>query len=78
MTDDDIRQLADAIFRDKVLAARAMSPEEKLLAGPRLFERSCRIMKEGIRHDFPDADEEQVDLILEKRLNIVRRLEKAI
>ena len=76
--DDEIRQLADAIYRDKVLAARAMSPEERLLAGPRLFERSCRIMKDGIRHDFPDADEERVDLILGQRLDLVRRLEKAL
>ncbi len=43
------QELIDALFRDKVLAARQMSPDDKLLAGPRLFARSCRIMKDGIR-----------------------------
>jgi len=69
------RELIDAIERDRVLAARRMSPEEKLLAGARLFDRSCRIMADGIRHQFPDADEERVQEILRERLRKIRELE---
>jgi hypothetical protein len=69
-------ELIDDLFREKIIRARNTPPAEKLLAGARLFERSCRIMKDGIRHQFPDADEEQVDRILTERLAILRRLEE--
>jgi hypothetical protein len=68
-------QLIRDIYREKVERARAMSDTEKLLAGPRLFERSCRIMCDGIRDQFPQASEEEVLRILQDRLAIVRRLE---
>lgn len=58
-----------------MLRARVMSPEEKLLAGVRLFERVCRIMADGIRDEFPDADDRRVQEILKARLAIARRLE---
>jgi hypothetical protein len=72
------RELIDAIERDRVAAARRMSPEEKLLAGPRLFDRSCRIMADGIRHQFPDADEARVQEILRERLQKTRELERSV
>lgn len=68
-------RLADQLYREKVRRARAMPPEEKLLAGPRLFERSCRIMADGIRDEYPSATEEEVQEILRKRLALARRLE---
>ena len=70
------KELVDAIFRDRVRTARAMPPEEKLLAGARLFDRSCRIMADGIRDEFPDADEQRVQEILLERLAMIRRLEQ--
>jgi hypothetical protein len=39
----------DAIYRERVLQARRMSAEEKFLAGPRLFDRECQIMRDEIR-----------------------------
>lgn len=72
---DDIKQLADAIYRDRVERARRTPPEEKLFDGPRLFDRACRIMKDGIRHQFPDADEARVHEILLERLRLLRRVE---
>ncbi len=69
------RELIDRLFRERVQRARAMSPEEKLLAGPRLLDRSCRIMADGIRDEFPDADEARVQEILRQRLDLARRLE---
>ena len=72
---DSIKDLADDIYRERVLRARATPPEEKLLAGPRLFEQACRIMIDGIRHQFPDADENRVLEILRERLALSRRLE---
>ena len=69
------QELIDDIFRSKVLAARAMSPEDKLLAGERLFRLGCRIVMDGIRNEFPDADEDRVREILRERLALARRLE---
>jgi hypothetical protein len=70
------QELVDAIFREKVLRARATPPEEKLLDGPRLFDIACRRMADGIRSQYPNADEKQVREILLQRLDIVRRLEE--
>ena len=67
--------VGDQLYRDEVLAARAMTPEEKLLAGPQLFDFACRIALNGIRHQLPDADEEQVRQILAARVELGRRLE---
>lgn len=70
------QQLIDALYRDRVRAARAMKPEDKLLAGARLFDRTCRIMSDGIRDEFPDAGEQRVREILAERLALARRLEQ--
>jgi len=63
-------------FWDRVEQARAMPPEEKLLAGARLFDLTSKIMAEGIRREFPEADESRVQEILRDRLALARRLEQ--
>ncbi|MCR4411539.1 MAG: hypothetical protein NUV77_03830 [Thermoguttaceae bacterium] len=70
------KELADELFREEVLRARAMRPEDKLLAGARLFDLACRVTKDGIRHAYPDADEVRVREILQQRLALARRLEE--
>jgi len=71
------KELIDQLYREQVLQARKMRPEDKLLAGARLFDRSCRIMADGIRDEYPDADERRVREILAQRLAILRRLEES-
>jgi hypothetical protein len=75
VTSTDLRALADALFRDEVARATAMEPGEKLLAGPRLFDRACRLMADGIRHRRPDLDEEGVKVELGRQLTRLRALE---
>lgn len=70
------RELTDALFRDEVLSARAMRPEDKLLAGPRLFDLALRVMADGVRHQFPDADERRVQEIVRQRVEMARRIEE--
>ena len=65
----------DQLYRDEVLAARVMTPEEKLLAGPQLFDFACRIALDGIRHQFPDVHEQRVRQIVAEREELGRRLE---
>jgi hypothetical protein len=71
---DSIKQLADEIYRDRVRRARQMTVAEKILAGPRLFDMACEIMRGGIRMQFPEADARRVEEILRERLAIARRL----
>ncbi len=63
-----IPALAEILYREEIARARAMAPADKLLEGPRLFERTCRVMADGIRHQRPDLDEEGVRALLAARL----------
>ena len=69
------KELIDALYRERIAAARAMPPGDKLIAGPRLFDLVCRRMADGIRDQNPEADEERVNEILLERLRIARLLE---
>lgn len=69
------RELGDQLYRQKVLAARAMTVEQRLIAGARLFAFACRVTSDGIRNQFPEANDEEVRTILGERLALARRLE---
>lgn len=69
------QQLIDELYREELLEARKMTPEQKLLAGQQLFESACRITLAGIRHQFPQASEARCQEILRERLRLQRKLE---
>ena len=68
---------ADELYRDEVARARAMNPEDKLLEGPRLFERACRLMADGVRHRHPELDDQAVRSAVEAQLNRVKALDRS-
>ena len=70
------KEFIDAIHREKVEDARRMKPEDKFLAGARLFDYACAITIAGIRHQFPHADEREIIRILRERLELARRREE--
>jgi len=70
------QELADDIYRERVLRARATPPEQKLLDSFRLFEFGCRIMLDGVRNENPGADESQIQEIFARRFEIIRKLEQ--
>ncbi|MCX6925871.1 MAG: hypothetical protein NT154_22090 [Verrucomicrobia bacterium] len=74
--DAQIKRLTEEIYRERVVEAREMPPEEKLLAGEELFEYACAITLAGIRNQFPGVSEEQCLRILEERLELRERMEK--
>jgi hypothetical protein len=74
--DAQILRLAAELYRERVVEARAMPPEEKLLAGEELFEYACAITLAGIRDQFPGVTEEECLRILEERLELRERMEK--
>jgi hypothetical protein len=70
------KELGDQLYREEVLAARAMTPEQRFRAGPALFEFACKIAADGIRDQYPGASEEEVSQRLAVRLELQRRLEQ--
>lgn len=68
--------LADEIYQERVERARRAAPEEKILAGQRLFESACEITLAGIRDQNPGFSEEQCRAILRDRLAWRRRREQ--
>jgi hypothetical protein len=71
-----IATLADALYSEEIARARSMKPEEKLLEGPRLFDRACRLMADGIRHAQPELDDEAVRTLLATRLIHLQALDR--
>jgi hypothetical protein len=70
------RELLDDIFRRRVLQARATPPDQRLVDCLELYDRARSVMQDGIRMQFPDADEAEVERILGERLDRVRRMEE--
>jgi hypothetical protein len=52
-----------------------MSPGDKLLEGAQLFERACRLMLDGIRHQHPELDAPGARTLLVRRLDRLSALE---
>lgn len=73
----EFQALADALYRERVERARRMKPEDRMKAGPELFDYACSITLSALREQMPDADEAQLLGALRKRLEIKRRLEGA-
>ncbi len=51
---------------------RQMTGEQRLMIALGLHEMSCEISREGIRHQFPEADEAEVERRLHHRLELAR------
>ena len=68
--------LADAIFRDKVLRARQQSPDEKWAICFELHELAIATMRAGIQSQFPELDQAGIAAELDRRLRIRRQLEE--
>ena len=73
---NEIKALADDLYREQVLRARRMTFESKFCAGQELFEYACSLNEAGIRSQFPDLDDQGVRQELLRRLRIGEALEK--
>lgn len=73
----EFQTLADALYLERVERARRMKPEDRMKAGPELFDYACSITLSAIREQMPEASEAQLLEALRRRLEIKRRLEGA-
>jgi hypothetical protein len=75
--DENIQELADSIYREKVRRARKASPSKKMGWGAELFAEVCGRMRSGIRSQHPEATNAEVEAILCKRLDRLTRLHES-
>ncbi|MFO1513190.1 MAG: hypothetical protein U1F83_09810 [Verrucomicrobiota bacterium] len=69
-----VEAMAAELYRQEVLEARRMSPEEKLILGERLFRWACAITLEGIKLQNPGASEAECERILHDRIELGKQL----
>ncbi len=70
------KELIDAIDRDKIRQAIAMTPGQRMLSGPELYDLARMFMLAGIRNSHPDADEQEVRRMAQQRLDWGRKMER--
>jgi hypothetical protein len=63
----------DRALQEQIERYRRMTGEQRLAIALRLHELSCNVAREGIRHQNPDADAEQVERLLRQRLQLARQ-----
>ncbi len=73
----EFKPLADALYWEKIERARKLTPEERMKAGPELFDYACLITLSALREQMPGASEAQLLEALRKRLAVKRKLEEA-
>jgi len=71
-TQDNGRMTPDEALRMQISRYRQMTGEERLAIGLRLHELACSVAREGIRHQYPNSSEEEVERLLRQRLRLAR------
>lgn len=64
----EFKPLADALYRERVLRARQMAPEERLLEGVRMFDRECEATLGKILKANPSFSQKECLAELRRRL----------
>jgi hypothetical protein len=62
----------DAALAEQIKRYQAMTGEQRLKIALDLHELSCEVAREGIRHQHPDADAEEVERLLRHRIALGR------
>lgn len=63
---------AAAAFEKQIQLYRQMTGEQRLAIALDLHELSCEVAREGIRHQHPDADADEVERLLRRRIELTR------
>jgi hypothetical protein len=64
----------EAALERQIQIYRAMTGEQRLAIALDLHKLSCDIAREGIRHQFPEADEAEVERRLRQRIEAEREV----
>ena len=75
---NEFQPLADSLYWARVDRARRLTPEQRLMAGPELFDYACTITLSALREQMPGASEAVLLEALRRRLALKRKLEEAV
>ena len=73
----DFQPLADALYWERVERARRLMPEQRLMAGPELFDCACTVTLSALHEQMPGAGEAELLEALRRRPAVKRKLEEA-
>jgi len=68
-------ELIDAIYREKVLRSRRMTPSERLEASLELSDIGIQMMRDSVRHQHPGASESEITARVNDRIERSRKLD---
>jgi hypothetical protein len=63
----------EAALEQQIECYRAMTGEQRLKIALDLHEFACNVAREGIRRQFPQASEEEVERHLRRRIELSRQ-----
>jgi hypothetical protein len=70
-TDEQIRQQAAECLARRIQQANNMSDRDLFFAGAELFDYACRISLAGLRNDYPELSEPEIQEKLRGYLTLV-------
>lgn len=77
MMSEPTPELLARIQADKLQQARGMTPLRRLLAGPELYDAFLERYAIGLRHQHPDADEQEIKAMVLKRVRELQQRDRA-
>jgi hypothetical protein len=75
--DSEFQPLANTLYWEKLERARRMRPEDRMKAGPELFDYACGITLTALREQMPGANEAELLHALRRRIALKRQLDEA-
>lgn len=66
----------DEIYRRKILHSRKLTPEQRITCALELSDSVARIIRDGVRNQFPNACEDEVQRLFIERVRRVKRLDE--
>ena len=67
------RMTPQAASNKQIERYRQMSGEERLAIALELHELACDLARAGIRRDYPQANQAEIERLLRRRLELARR-----
>ncbi|MGP8200452.1 MAG: hypothetical protein ACLQU4_13225 [Limisphaerales bacterium] len=64
----------EAVLDFQIKKYRQMTGEQRLKLALDLHEFACNVSRQGIRHQFPEADEAEVERRLRERIQLAKGL----
>ena len=59
-------------LNEQIARYRRMTGEQRLGIALDLHELACDVAREGVRHQNPEADQAEIELLLRRRLELAR------